>query len=211
MEISETPRLIGRGSHVDLRLDDSSVSSSHAEVIRRQGAFWIKDLNSTNGVWVNGDRVDREVCLKPGDRIEIGSFTLQLVGSLLVEAAPEMGKTEIRPRQQWSPPSQTNPNMQRPQTAAPSPLREVNSAVSENLSQAPVLRNSVQPGRGLGIAGLVCGIVAFLLLPIVLGPLGIIFGAVSWSKGNKIGMAATIVSICGLIVGMILGYVVWNA
>jgi len=59
--------------------------------------------------------------------------------------------------------------------------------------------------QGMAIAGLVCGLVAFLFLPPVLGTLGIVFGAISWKAGNKLGMAACIVSIVGLIVGMIFG------
>ncbi len=64
-------------------------------------------------------------------------------------------------------------------------------------------------GGGLATTGLVCGIVAFLFLPIVLGPLGIIFGAIAWNKGHPRGRTATIVSIAGLIVGMIFGALMW--
>jgi hypothetical protein len=64
---------------------------------------------------------------------------------------------------------------------------------------------TVKPKQGMAIAGLVCGIIAFLILPPVFGVLGIVFGAISWKAGNKLGMAATIVSIVGLIVGMIVG------
>ena len=59
--------------------------------------------------------------------------------------------------------------------------------------------------QGLAIAGLVCGIIAFLIVPPLFGILGIVFGGVSWSKGNKLGRIATIVSIAGLIIGMIIG------
>ena len=59
--------------------------------------------------------------------------------------------------------------------------------------------------QGFAIAGLVCGIVAFLFIPPVFGVLGIVFGAMSWKAGNKLGIAATIVSIVGLLVGMALG------
>ncbi len=62
-----------------------------------------------------------------------------------------------------------------------------------------------KPKQGMAIAGLVCGIIAFLLLPPVFGVLGIVFGAISWKAGNKLGMAATIVSIVGLVVGMAVG------
>lgn len=65
--------------------------------------------------------------------------------------------------------------------------------------------------QGFAIAGLVCGIVAFLFLPPVFGILGIVFGSMSWKAGNKLGIAATIVSIVGLILGMIIGAAVWTS
>lgn len=210
LEITETPKIIGRGERCDLVLQDSSVSSSHAEVILRGGEAWIRDLNSTNGTWVNGDKVSREVKIKPGDRVEFGDVILQLAGTHLVEAPPEAPRTEIRHRESTGGSSDsTNPsgprvNQQYVQTGAESSAGIPPSPKAETTTGSA-------PAKGFAVAGLVCGLVAFLLLPIVLGPLGIIFGAVSWSKGNKLGMAATIVSICGLVIGMILGYIVWAA
>ena len=71
--------------------------------------------------------------------------------------------------------------------------------------------NNQKPAQGLAIAGLVCGIIAFLLIPPLFGVLGIVFGAVSWSKGNNLGRTATIVSIVGLILGMIIGAMVMSS
>lgn len=68
-----------------------------------------------------------------------------------------------------------------------------------------------KPAQGLAVAGLVCGIVAFLFLPPLFGILGIVFGAVSWSKGNTLGRTATFVSIAGLILGMIIGAIVMGS
>jgi hypothetical protein len=69
----------------------------------------------------------------------------------------------------------------------------------------PLPTPKVNNKQGFAVAGLVCGIVAFLFLPPVFGALGIIFGAMSWKAGNKLGIAATIVSIVGLLVGMAIG------
>ena len=65
--------------------------------------------------------------------------------------------------------------------------------------------------QGFAVAGLVCGIVAFLFVPPLFGILGIVFGSMSWKVGNKLGMAATIVSIVGLVVGLIIGAAVWSS
>jgi len=74
---------------------------------------------------------------------------------------------------------------------------------------APVSDGS--PGKGFAIAGLVCGIIALLLLPILLGPLGVIFGSIAWSKGSKFGMVATVVTIPCMVLGMLFGLMVWSA
>ncbi len=50
---------------------DTYVSTQHAEVVFRAGSFWIKDLNSTNGTFVN-DLPVGEVALNDGDRVKVG-------------------------------------------------------------------------------------------------------------------------------------------
>jgi hypothetical protein len=63
--------LIGRSRECDVVLDDPNISRRHAEV-RRDGDGWaVVDLGSTNGIKVNGRRVD-DVLLQPGDRITLG-------------------------------------------------------------------------------------------------------------------------------------------
>lgn len=55
-----------------------------------------------------------------------------------------------------------------------------------------------QAGKGLAIAGMVCGIVSFFCFPLILGLLGIIFGAVAKNKGYTGGMATAGI-VCGVI------------
>jgi len=69
----------------------------------------------------------------------------------------------------------------------------------------PVAQNR---GRGFSIAAFICGGLALLFLPIILGPLGIIFGFVGSAKGDNIGKWAGILSIGTTVVGMALSYYV---
>lgn len=71
---------IGRaaGCHVSLP-DDGFISQLHARVYRRMGAVYIEDLGSTNGTRVNGQPLRKPVELRPGDRIQFGDTTLELV------------------------------------------------------------------------------------------------------------------------------------
>ena len=67
--------VLGRSREADLVLDDPNVSRRHAE-LRREGEDWtIADLGSTNGVKVNGRRVEN-ARLEPGDDILLGTFEL---------------------------------------------------------------------------------------------------------------------------------------
>jgi hypothetical protein len=67
--------VIGRAKDCDIRLDDPNASRRHAEVRREGAAYWVIDLDSTNGVAVNGRRIKRSQ-LAEGDRITIGSTDL---------------------------------------------------------------------------------------------------------------------------------------
>jgi pSer/pThr/pTyr-binding forkhead associated (FHA) protein len=58
--------------------DDTFVSSVHARVFRRSGELWLEDLGSTNGTWLNDERVDGLSRLQRGDRVKVGSTTLEV-------------------------------------------------------------------------------------------------------------------------------------
>jgi hypothetical protein len=67
---------LGRSRSCDVVLDDANVSRRHAEVRPRGGGWIVADLGSTNGVAVNGVRIEQAHALKPGDRIELGTSVL---------------------------------------------------------------------------------------------------------------------------------------
>ena len=67
---------VGRSAGNDLRFDNDTVSGHHAEIYHLpDGTFQICDLDSTNGTWVNGQRI-RAVLLKNGDVVELGEVRL---------------------------------------------------------------------------------------------------------------------------------------
>jgi pSer/pThr/pTyr-binding forkhead associated (FHA) protein len=70
-EIEKTETLIGRAPTCDLQIPDDSMSREHAVVLCDGDDANLEDLQSTNGVRVNGKRV-RSVELSHGDEIEIG-------------------------------------------------------------------------------------------------------------------------------------------
>jgi adenylate cyclase len=66
---------IGRHAKNTLMLIDSKASSYHAEIVAKPDGYVIKDLGSTNGVFVNGKRVTKKT-LQSGDVIKIGLTTI---------------------------------------------------------------------------------------------------------------------------------------
>ena len=67
--------VLGRSREADIVVDDANVSRRHAEIRPSGGSWTVRDLGSTNGIKVNGRRVDpaRPQSLKPGDEIELGT------------------------------------------------------------------------------------------------------------------------------------------
>jgi hypothetical protein len=61
-EVDQDQFVIGRGSkYSDLAIKDANISRRHCAIVRRNGQFYIKDLESTNGVEFNGQRVDNHL------------------------------------------------------------------------------------------------------------------------------------------------------
>lgn len=69
---------VGRAAGCTVTLDDNYVSQLHARVFRRDGALLVEDLGSTNGTYVNGQKLNGSVPLKRGDRVRIGGTVLEV-------------------------------------------------------------------------------------------------------------------------------------
>jgi pSer/pThr/pTyr-binding forkhead associated (FHA) protein len=67
---------IGRADYNDLVIPDESVSTTHAKLQRREGVWVLVDLDSTNGTFVDGERVKGETPLSPGVTVRFGDIPL---------------------------------------------------------------------------------------------------------------------------------------
>jgi pSer/pThr/pTyr-binding forkhead associated (FHA) protein len=79
--VGEGTTLIGRGNFCDITLLDSAVSREHARIIKRGEHYFIYDLHSTNGTFVDNTMIDpwEGVLLKSGSVISIGETSLVFV------------------------------------------------------------------------------------------------------------------------------------
>src|SRR3989442_503335 len=78
LELTPDPQTVGRGSACNLKIGDAGVSSKHAKIWCENGVFFVMDLGSTNGTFVNDRDVDREQ-LADGDTITFGMTKAQFV------------------------------------------------------------------------------------------------------------------------------------
>jgi pSer/pThr/pTyr-binding forkhead associated (FHA) protein len=76
--LGEEPVVIGRGSDCQIRLDDDYSSTRHARLFQSEGQWWVEDLGSTNGTYLDGQRVTRPVSAEIGGSIRIGRTTLNI-------------------------------------------------------------------------------------------------------------------------------------
>lgn len=70
------PITVGRADDINVRLDGLQISNYHARVTKSNGAVFIEDTGSTNGVYVNGTRIKSKVQIGSGDTVQIGPFLL---------------------------------------------------------------------------------------------------------------------------------------
>jgi pSer/pThr/pTyr-binding forkhead associated (FHA) protein len=69
---------IGRAESCQVRLDDTYASQHHARLSARDGSWFVEDLGSTNGTYVNDRRVQAPVEVRPGDVVRIGKTVMEL-------------------------------------------------------------------------------------------------------------------------------------
>ncbi len=82
LEVKQGTVVVGRASVSDLRLQHPSISRRHTQIKRVGEQFFVKDLGSQNGTFVNKERIGTEVEVKPGDSIAMGNALLRLRGPL---------------------------------------------------------------------------------------------------------------------------------
>jgi class 3 adenylate cyclase len=79
--------VLGRGN-ADVVIEDPQISRRHALIRAVDGVFEIEDLDSLNGTWVNGSRIDSAVRLEPGDVVRLGATVLAVEGPPVPVAPP---------------------------------------------------------------------------------------------------------------------------
>jgi len=88
--ILEPASSLGRGAGNTIVIDDPHTSARHAELEFARGQWWLRDLGSSNGTWLNDEPVRAVVGVRPGDVIQCGRVRFRLVPSFSV---PSVGSS----------------------------------------------------------------------------------------------------------------------
>ena len=76
----EAEATVGRSSGCEVTLDEDTYASSvHARLYEDGGDWWVEDLGSTNGTYLNDDLLDHPARVRRGDEIRIGSTSFELI------------------------------------------------------------------------------------------------------------------------------------
>ena len=70
--------LLGRSPSCTLVLEDDYASNRHARIFPQHGGWWVEDLGSTNGTYVDDERISAPVELTPGRQVRIGQTVIEL-------------------------------------------------------------------------------------------------------------------------------------
>src|SRR5215211_1835938 len=111
---------IGRSAAGEGRLgDDPEISRQHARITRNpQGQLVVEDLGSTNGTYVNGQRIGGPQVLNPGDTVQMGRSTLSVEAGGAAGGATAIGAVPVMP---GAGPGGPPPAAPPPPAAAPPP------------------------------------------------------------------------------------------
>jgi len=157
---------IGRDATNEITINDAEISRRHARLTFQGGKYVLEDLGSTNGTFVNGQRLAGPRVLKAG---EVVSFGEQIV--LVFEVTiSDPGATMVSPRA-----ASAIPSVPRPATPPPPPPAEYAGSVPSSPAQA-----AVEPARKTNLTPFIIGGIAFLCLCGCVGALWYIDANLLW-------------------------------
>jgi pSer/pThr/pTyr-binding forkhead associated (FHA) protein/tetratricopeptide (TPR) repeat protein len=151
---------IGRAKDNQLRLNERNVSRKHARINASNGTVSIEDLDSYNGIRVNGDRIAGKTSLYLGDSIQLGDFRLQLSGDNLRPRREEVTQKTMIPKREEevtnTEPMVVAPLNTGPQAQQQPPVQKQQTQMDRDESTALIRLSDIAP-KGSGQAQAISG------------------------------------------------------
>jgi pSer/pThr/pTyr-binding forkhead associated (FHA) protein len=174
--IVERDLLVGRHQDADILLQSADVSRRHAVLLFKDDQVWVQDLNSSNGTFLNDERIEQEAELQHGDRLQFASFVFAVHAPVQVqERLPENKPVESNLDDQGMPSiaeRSADTSISRdgmPQNITipkPAPIPEnstIQSTIDKSSVQLEPLQESVELQRKNASVGLISMIVLVIL------------------------------------------------
>ena len=154
--------VIGRSSDCDITLAASHLSRRHAKLIVKNGQLYVKDLDSSNGTYLNGKRVS-EAKIKRGDELRFDTLCFGVIGPAKdidktsvrsVRAAPAKAKVKV------------SPAARKITTVSSAPVRKPSSKITEHASNEAE-SHSIRQGLIIGLIVVAAVIVAAFFTDVI--------------------------------------------
>jgi len=145
------------GGDADLQLPDQGVSKKHARIYSRKGEWFLEDLNSANGTYVDGQRISQPIPLEPG-----ATFTLSRQQFEVVQVVEEEAEVTQAPRQDMLPQEEDDGGEEEEPAAeedeplddeeqeAPPPARRPGASQAQGRGRGAPARAAARTGGGGG-------------------------------------------------------------
>ena len=130
-ELAEEIIMMGRDVTNDIVIGDAEMSRQHARLTRTPGGYVVEDLGSTNGTFVNGERLTAPRVLNPGDLVGMGETVTMTFDAV----SPESAETVARPA--GAPAKAAPPPVQQAAPPAQQAVPPVQHAVPHAVAAAP--------------------------------------------------------------------------
>jgi predicted component of type VI protein secretion system len=146
---------IGRDMNNDVVINDAEVSRNHGRLTSQSGGYLIEDLASTNGTFVNGQRLIGPKLLNPGDVIGLGE-TIVIEYSYVADAGATVVASAPPPRMMAEPPTAPPPQapvpppMMAPEPPPPPPMMAPEPSPAPMMAPDPVYSTGTSSG-GMGM------------------------------------------------------------
>ena len=182
---------IGRSKENDITIDDDSVSRHHATIIQTSSGIVINDNGSSNGTFINGNRINQESALRKNDILKLGTALIPWMNYVGLQEENNSLQTNLIKEEVAIP------------TSRPAQVVESGNVQNQNVQQHVIIQQMASPSNGMGTAGFVLGLIGLIIFPtgIVFGSLGFIFSFVGLFKIPRgFAIAGLILSPIGFIV-----------
>jgi hypothetical protein len=149
-DLTKEVTLMGRDVSNDIILGDAEISRQHSRLTRTPGGYVLEDLGSTNGTFVNGERLMAPRVLNPGDLVALGENVSLTFDASTPEAAATVASTAATPEPAAEPAAPVAPP---PAPPAPTPAAAMPEPAGEKKRRSPW----IFAGIGCFVMILACG------------------------------------------------------